>query len=117
MGGGYQKETNINNTFLFSLNNNNIFHIKDRDLEYAVFHGGNGARDLDSEIIFYFGAAAAILLYENCNVRDDNFCYGGNKCGYKIGKGNMLCGGNKVNIHYDDKYEFTVENYELFTVD
>jgi len=94
-----------------------IFKIKKRDLEYAVYHGGNGARDLDSDLIFYYGAAAGLLLYENCNVRDDNFAYGGEKCGYHIPKGNMLCGGNKINAHYSDKYEFRVLNFELFTVE
>eukprot|EP00485_Elphidium_margaritaceum_P000260 CAMPEP_0202694828 /NCGR_PEP_ID=MMETSP1385-20130828/8583_1 /ASSEMBLY_ACC=CAM_ASM_000861 /TAXON_ID=933848 /ORGANISM="Elphidium margaritaceum" /LENGTH=449 /DNA_ID=CAMNT_0049350739 /DNA_START=48 /DNA_END=1397 /DNA_ORIENTATION=+ len=126
--GGYHAEQNVNNTFLYSLNsaesNSNelndigqIFKIKKRDVEYAVFHGGNGARDLDSDLIFYYGAAAGLLLYENCNLRDDNFAYGGEKCGYQIPRGNMLCGGHKVNTCYSDKYEFRVENFELFTVE
>merc|ERR1712087_669971 len=87
------------------------------DLEYSVYHGGKGTRDLDSDLIFYFGAAAGLLLYDQCNERDDNFAYGGNKCGYQIPKGNMLCGGNQRNSHYNDKYEFRVEDYELFTVE
>ena len=29
----------------------------------------------------------------------------------------ILCGGNQRNSDYTDKYEFRVENYELFTVD
>lgn len=109
--------SNIHDTFLFSLSNNRIFEIKERDLEYAVYHGGRGAKDLDSDLIFYFGAAAGLLVYDNCDQRDDNFAYGGHKCGYEIPSGNMLCGGNQRNSDYTDKFEFRVENYELFTVD
>lgn len=106
-----------NNTFLFSLTNDRIFEIKERDLEYAVYHGGRGARDLDSDLIFYFGAAAGLLLYDNCDQRDDNFAYGGHKCGYHIESGNLLCGGNQRNSDYSDKFEFRVQNYELFSVE
>jgi len=116
LDGGYKAADSTASTFLYSLSNERIFEIKERDLEYSVYHGGKGTRDLDSDLIFYFGAAAGLLLYDECDARDDNFAYGGNKCGYHIPKGNMLCGGNKRNSHYSDKYEFRVEDYELFTV-
>ena len=120
---GYHAENNLNDTFLYSLNDDNdkigdTFKIKKRDMEYAVFHGGsNGRRDDDNDLIFYFGAAAGLLLYENCNLRDDNFSYNASKCGYLIPKQQILCGGSQRNNHYNDKYEFRVQNFELFTVD
>merc|ERR1719361_116993 len=93
--GGYHGVTDRNDTFLWNLNTHQTFSIKQRDFEYAVYHGGSGSREMDSDLIFYFGAAAGLLLYDRCNERDENFAYGGTKCGYNIPVGNMMCGGNQ----------------------
>eukprot|EP01084_Bolivina_argentea_P223486 378120_1 len=115
--GDYYKD---DDAFLFVLKSDQkdqcyqLFDVIDGKPSDCAVNFGGGYGSSNKNILCYFGAAAGLLLYEYFNTRNDNFCFGGDKCSYWLSKGNILCGGNCPDETYKEKYQFKVEQLELF---
>ena len=93
------------NAFMFTIYPiKNIYELKDKNSTCAM-HSGSSKRTT----ILRFGIGNDIRLFNNCNIRNRNYCY---PYTYNFKDGNIICGAKSS---FTDG-TFTVKDFEVFSV-